>query len=157
MNDFRSIVIWLGRVLANALAGGLAFAIVGAFCGATTGFVTEVAAKDLEYAFAVAAYGAMVGAICGVVGVFIHFVAAATARPEKPWKRFVRLTARMTIGQLLGTLGIITAFFTFNLITSQMNNGSFSRAVNENWVFIMYSAPALMILGAIAAAILGRD
>ena len=157
MNNARIVAIWLGRALANALAGGLAFAIVGAFCGALTGFVTEVAAKDLEYAFAVAAYGAMVGAICGVVGVFIHFIVAATARPEKPWRGFVRLTARIAIGQLLGTLGIITAFLAFNLISSQINNESFSRAVNENWVFIMYSAPALMIIGAIAGAVFKRD
>ena len=158
MNDVRSWAIWLGRVVANALAGGLAFAIVGLFCGALSGFIFGVIFEgSLGGSLIIASYGILVGMACGVAGVLIHLAAALVAEPGEFWEPFFNLTASVSLGQMWGTIAAIAAFVAFELIDSQIHQASFSTTVGEDVIFFCFFAPALMICGAIAGAIWKRD
>ena len=154
----RSLAIWSGRVVANAIAGGLAFSIIGALCGALTGFVLGFAWEgSSDSAFGVAYFGALVGAASGVVGLVIHLLAALPAPPGEFWKPFFDLTARVSWGQMWGTFLAITSFFAFELADSLVHNVSFAKTSQQDGIFIILFAPALMILGAVAGAIFKRD
>lgn len=154
----RLWAIWLGRVLANALAGGLAFAVVGAFCGGITGFILGFAwSGSMGDAFGGVYGGALVGVACGSVGFVIHLLPALPAPPGEFWQPFYDLTPRVAWGQFWGTILAITSFFAFEWVYALIHNVSFAKTFQGNEIFIALVAPALMILGAIAAAIFKRD
>lgn len=134
----RWFAIWLFRVIANALAGGLMFAFVGAFCGLIVGFMT-----GLGY------LGSIVGAACGVVGVFIYLIGAASAAPGNFWRPFLELTPRVAFGQMGGTIIAITSFFAYEFVVSRFRYADFLTIVGEDMIFFCLFAPALMICGAI--------
>ena len=158
MNDTRNFMVWLGRVLANSLAGGLAFAIVGAFCGGLTGFVMGLISDgSLSGGFGIAFYGALAGIACGFVGILVHLIAALTAPPDDFWQPFFDLTPRVAWGQLWGTVVAITAFYGFELVSSQIHRQNFVTTARGDGSFLILFAPAMMIFGAIAAAVLKRD
>lgn len=151
----RSLMIWLGRALANALAGGLAFAAVGAFCGgAAVFFLSMVTGGGL---IAGSLIGAIVGAVCGIAGIFIHLLPALRAEQGDFWEPFFDLTARVSFGQFWGTIGACTAFIGFELAKSQFNNVGFSDNVSEDILIFAFAAPLLMICGATVSAIFKRD
>ena len=150
--------MWLGRTLANALAGGLAFAVVGLFCGGGAGFIFGITSNgSLSDGYGIAFYGVIVGIICGVAGILIHFVGAACSRPDPFWQPFFDLTARVTWGQLCGTVLAITSFLIFEFIDARVKRASFGTTLREDAIFFCFFAPALMICGAIAGALWKRD
>ena len=155
----RLFAIWLGRVVANALAGGLAFAIVGAFCGGGAVFVLslfEVGALG-EGSFIGVPIGAIVGFVCGIAGLFIHLFSALKAEPGEFWQPFFDLTAPVSFGQFWGTVGACTAYLAFELLAALIRDTSFSAGVSEDMLLFAFGAPTIMICGAIAAAIFKRD
>ncbi len=155
----RLFAIWLIRVVANALAGGLAFAIVGAFCGGSAVFFIAL----FEYggmgegSFIGVPIGAIVGAVCGIAGIFIHLFPALRAESGEFWEPFFDLTARVSWGQMWGTIAACTAFIVIELVRSQFNNVGFSDNISEDFLIFAFAAPASMICGAIAGAIFKRD
>ena len=159
MNEFRFVLILLGRALASALAGGLAFAVVGAFCGGGAVFIVSLFEPDAwsEGAFIGIPIGAGVGFFCGIAGIFIHLFPAVYAEPGEFWKTFLDLTARVALGQLWGTLGACAAYLVFELICSQIRGNGFSDSVAEDMLFFAVGAPLFMIFGAIVAAVLKRE
>ena len=152
-------VVFLGRIVANTLAGALAFAVVGAFCGGGAVFIISLFESNAlgEGAFAGIPIGAGVGFMCGIAGIFIHLFPAIYAEPGESWKPFLDLTARVAFGQFWGTLGACTAYFVFELIYSPMRGNGFSAGVSEDLLFFAFGAPLIMIFGAITAAVLKRD
>ena len=159
MNNARVLAIWLSRVLANALAGGLAFALVGAFCGGGAVFIISLFESNAlgEGAFAGIPIGAGVGFMCGIAGIFIYLFPAVYAEPGEFWEPFLDLTARVAFGQFWGTLGACTAYLAFELIYSPIRGNRFSAGVSEDLLLFAFGAPLIMIFGAITAAILKRD
>ncbi len=158
MNDFRAVMMWLGRMIANALMGGLAFAVVGAFCGGGAALFVELLCGGWgEGVFPGVPVGAFVGVACGVVGIFIHLFSAIGAEPDEFWEPFFNLTARVSFGQLWGTVGACAAFLFLVWMRSLSTHSSFSANANEGALLFAVGAPALMIFGAIAAAVLKRD
>lgn len=155
MRLFASVLGW---ALANAIVGGVAFAVVGAFCGALTGFSLDIASNGaLNGAFDLAAYGAIVGVACGILSVPVHGFYALFAPPDEFLQPCFDLIPRLAFGQLWGTIIALTGFFALELVSSQTHTISFALKVREDGLLIILFAPALMILGAIAAAIFKRD
>ena len=148
MNNARTFAIWLGRVAANALAGGLAFAFVGAFCGGGAVFLISLLGAG---AFGGILIGAIAGFTCGIAGIFIHLFPAMKAKPGDFWEPFFDLAAPIAFGQFWGTVVACAAYLAIELIASQF--GGF----DENLPLFSVGAPILMIIGAIAAAVFKRD
>lgn len=158
MSNARLLMIWLGRALANALAGGLAFAVVGAFCGGIAALSIELLESGLsERSFIGFPIGAIVGAFCGIAGIFIYIIPALRAEPGEFWEPFLDLKARVSWGQIWGTTAACTAFITSELVRSLFNQARFSDNIGEDMLLFAFSAPILMIFGAIASAIFKRD
>ena len=165
MNNARLFALWLIRVLANALAGGLAFAVVGAFCGGGAVLFPALIICLLEHigmgegSILGVIIGASLGTICGIAVIFIHLFFALGAEPGEFWQPFVGLTARISWGQIGGTIAASAAFVAFELVRSQFNRVEFSNNIGKDCIPILstFFVPISMILGAIAAAILGRD
>ena len=159
LNNTRIFAIWLGRVLANALVGGLAFAVVGAFCGGGAAFIVSLfeAGALSQGAFIGVPFGAIVGFVCGIAGIFIHLFPALKAEPGDFWEPFFDLTAPIAFGQFWGTVGACTAYLAFELIAAPIRGTSLSTGVSEDMLIFAFGASILMICGAIASAILRRD
>ena len=159
MNNARVFAIWLGRALANALAGGLAFALVGAFCGGGAVFTVALfeAGAPGQGSFIGVPIGVVVGAMCGVAGIFIHLFPALRAESGEFWQPFFDLTARVAFGQFWGTVSACTAYLTFEFIFSRIRGIPFSSGISEDMLIFAVIAPTLMICGAIASAIFKRD
>ena len=152
----RLVASLLGWALVNAIVGGVAFAIVGSFCGALTGFTLGLVSKgSFDSAFGIAAGGAIVGIACGILSVPAHGIYALFAPPDEFLQPCFDLIPRLAFGQLWGTVIAITGFFAFESVSS--NGVNFVKAVEKNSILMVLFAPSLMIFGAIAAAVLKRD
>ena len=159
IKELRYVLACLAQIIANTLMGGLAFAVVGAICGA--GAVIIVSLFDFgalgEGAFIGVPIGAIVGFTCGIAGIFIHLFCSLRAEPDDFWRPFLELTARVACGQFWGTLSACTAYLVFELIYSTIRGNGFSAGVSEDLLFFAFGAPLIMIFGAIIAAVLKRD
>lgn len=153
MSNIRLFMIWLSRVVANAFAGGLAFAIVGAFCGGAMGLL-------LGLIIGVGGAGAMIGAATGVVGILIYAIATMGEPPGDLFEPFFEITARIAFGQVWGTIAACSAFLAFELVRSMLNGIGFSQFFNnvgDDIPLMMLIAPLLMIGGATISVIFKRD
>ena len=158
MNEFRFVLSLLARALANALAGGLAFAIVGAFCGGGAAFALIFGSTfSFGAALGLSPYGAVVGAMCGIVGVIIHFFVAVLARPGDFWEPLLESTKNIAFGQSWGTIAAVASFFVFESARSLLSGSNFARSFAGDMPAVFVAAPAMMVFGAIAAAVLKRD
>ena len=150
------------RVLLNALIGGLAFAIIGAVCGgavgATLGFIHDkILGYGHSYLRLYAQGGVMVGVLSGVFGAMICGTFAFYEKPERATNLLIALIGRVAVGQVLGVLGATTAFFAYELVRRQFVDERLIFLITGDEQFLLLGAPALMICGAIAAALTKRD
>lgn len=152
----RLVANVLGWALANAILGGVEFAIVGACCGAVTGFTLGLFFEgSLDNAFGGAAVGSTIGAACGILSVPVRGFHALFAPPDEFLQPCFDLIPRLALGQVWGTIVALTGFFAFELVRS--NGVSFAEAVERDAMLMILFAPALMIIGAGMAAIFKRD
>ncbi len=153
------------RVLANALIGGLLFAIVGALCLGAGGFLLGTALDRVglgnilifpHFAAEGAESGVLMGVISGIVGCFIFGIAALKISPTffMPLHDF---WARVSLGQFLGALSAGATFLIYEYINARVQGQRLAQNVLADLPLITYSAPILMICGAIAAALTKRD
>lgn len=158
----RLFAIWLGRVLANALAGGLAFAVVAAlclgFCGGVTGwFLGESAEVKLIVAkFGVNA-GVVIGGFSGVFGLIIFAIVAAKSKSEQFFGPLQNFLGCVTSGQVIGIVTAVAITLVFQLANAYLYHRALSAGIYSNAFLILLGTTALMIGGAIAAAIFKRD
>ena len=151
------------RVLANALAGGVLFALLGALCIGSGGWLTGaiidfsgVTGEGPVYARQGAQMGVYLGVVSGVVGVLVFGIAALKAAPGELFAPLRALGGRVALGQVLGTLGAATFFFLFEAVQSHLQSQPFGFKVFGGAILIMFGAPVLMICGAIAGALSKR-
>ncbi len=150
-----------GRVVANALVGGLIFAVVAAFClglgGALTGWILNPATNSGDhYALIGAKMGVAQGVVSGVVGALIYAVIAFKTAPGRCFEPLFAGLSWVAAGQIGGVLIAATAFFAVELAKSQLQSRPFDQAVGGDVMFIFLGAPALMVCGAIAGALSKR-
>ena len=163
-NDARWIAMWAWRVLANALVGGFATAMVGALCGGAVGsFITFVISLllgefGIDMIFGkLTVFGATLGLASGIVGLFIFAIAAWRATPNHFLMPFRELKRRVFLGQALATLLVCASFVVFEFLKSNLQNISFAAQLINEGHYLLVGAPILMICGAIAGALSKRD
>ncbi len=164
-SDARWMTILAGRVLANALVGGITFAFVGALCVGLAGGIIGIALDGWSRTFSPAAgygffgafIGAKVGAFDGIVGVFLFAIATIRAKPGRLLKPFSALIGRVITGQITGTMGALTSFMIFEFVKTLIISRGFSQNVFDDLLWILFGTPILMICGAIAGALTKRD
>lgn len=160
MSNARIFAVWLGRVVANAIAGGLAFAVVGAFCGGIVGvcFGALCYSFNVDVMWRSARLGAYVGLASGVFGVLIYAIAAFTATPGDLFSPFHSLKKRVCLGQIFGTFLSCASFIVFECGKAALQKITLAQALNSNdAIYFICIAPITMILGAIAGAIFKRE
>ena len=156
--------MWAWRVLANALVGGFAVAIVGALCsGAAGSFLTFIISLVTgEFGIGMifgklTVFGATLGLVSGVIGIFIFAIAAWSAAVGPLLMPFCELKQRVFLGQLLGTLLASASFFVFEFLKSNLQNVAFADELKNEGHYLLLGAPISMICGAIAGALTKRD
>ena len=157
---------WLGplasRVVSHGILGGLLTAIVGAVCvgaaGAAIGAILDVASAPAQWDGGFMMPGAFVGmslgAWSGILGAIIYGIGAAKAGPGRCIREFTALCARVSLGQFVGTLSALTCYLAFAFVVSQIKTQPFIGTVEDNAELIVWGAPALMMCGALAGALL---
>ena len=165
-SDARWMTKLAGRVLANAIIGGMAFALVGAFCvGLSGGFVGTAldyggllgAQGENGFGFPCAFAGAETGALSGIIGAVLFAIATIRAMPGRILAPLNALIGHITWGQIFGTASAFTSFMAFELVKTLINHQGLAPNIFDDLVWILYGAPLLMICGAIAAALTKRD
>lgn len=157
---------WIGilaaRVASHALAGGLGAAGVGAICialaGALTGAVIDVQGMPSHWDAGMVPAGFFVGAVLGGIGggVAGMIAFALLGFLRVPDRHFLPRRATFLAiwsGQICGTLGICFTFFLFAAMAAPVAGKSFSASVDTYLMWIMFGAPAAMIIGEIAGAV----
>ena len=164
-SDARWMKVLSTRVLANAIIGGLLFAIVGALCLGTGGFLLGTALDRAglgnilifpHFAAEGADSGVLMGAISGIVGCFIFGIAALRVSPNF-FTPLRNLWARVALGQFMGALSAGATFLLCEYINARVQGQRLSQNVLADLPLITYAAPILMICGAIAGALSKRD
>ena len=157
--------IFAGRVAANALAGGFAFALVGAICLGFGGWILGAALDRAglnnylnfhHYAADGADAGVALGAGSGIVGALIFGLAALQSAP-RIFAPVRALFWRVALGQFLGVVGAATFFALYEYLNARWHGQRLASNVLQDVSLILWGAPVLMICGAIAAALTKRD
>ncbi len=152
-----------GRVLCNALAGGVLVAIVGAFClgiaGASAFAVLDFLVYGkvmggMQHGFRLSSFGSAIGF---VLGLLIFGIAAVKTPPGRLFAPLQRFVGRVALGQLLGTLGALSFFAVLVVAKAQLQNQSLAKTVSADLIFIAFGVPITMICGAIAGALSKRE
>ena len=153
-----------GRVLVNALVGGLISSIAGAFCLILFSIFGDWLFNLLPGALMLGGEqeDIMLSIILGVVlggipGVFIYGIAAFKAKPTPFFAPLRWLTKRVVIGQIVGTLIACFSYLIFTFIVAQTQTQSFLTTVGDNFNLLPLSTFVLLVCGAIAAALTQRD
>ena len=126
--------------------------------GAAIGVILDVASTPATWNGGFMMPGAFVGmslgAWSGILGVIIFGVSAAKAGPGRCIREFTALCARVSLGQFAGTLAALTCYLAMALVISQIKTQPFIGTVEDNADWIVWGAPALMMCGALAGALL---
>ena len=150
------------RVAVHVIAGALATALVGALCvgaaGAVTGWILDLrstpATWDDGFTLVGALLGLTWGAYSGVVGAIICGWAGLTAPPSRSLWPARALLRHPILGQVAGTGLASATFFAWELVQAQLTGPAFGRGVERDVGWILFGAPALMLCGAIAGALI---
>ena len=153
-----------GRVLTNAIVGGVIIAIIGALCVATAGaffgWMMDIRstppAWNMGFMGPGAFLGAFLGAWSGFVGALAGAVAALGDNSTRPLATLRALLNRVALGQLLATLGAVSSYLLLALAIAQIKGDPFIGTVEDNLELAIYGAPITMICGAIAGALWKR-
>ena len=156
--------VLVGRVLANALFGGVLAATVG-----TIGLGASGASQDWlgNSVFPFPAnspgrydlfnvsvlFGISVGLILGAL---IFGIAAGKSAPGRLFAPLKELAWRVSLGQLVGIAGAASSFYAFEAVKATLNNESFAYSASLDMAGLLFGAPVLMICGAIAGALSKR-
>ncbi|MBW3635800.1 MAG: hypothetical protein KY445_04940 [Armatimonadetes bacterium] len=164
MNEKSPRWMWvlLGRVVSYAVLGALATAFFGALLmavsGAVVGGIIDWSRRPLagEMVFLGALFGADFGAqgggIAGLIAFGILGFRSATRRSFLPPKAFL---VSVVVGMSAATLAVMTSYFVGCALLWLVIGGTFVSFVNGGVFFIMFGAPAMMMCGAIAGALVG--
>ena len=158
------IAKFAGRVLANALLGGIFVAITGALCVATSGalfgWILDIrstpATWDGGFMGPGLFLGLSLGAWSGILGALVGGVAASKARPGALLAP-LSVLKRVALGQLLGTLAALSSYLIFALAVAQLNAQPFVGTVEDNLELAIFGVPILMNCGAIVGALWQRE
>ena len=151
----------LRRAGAHLIVGAGATAFVGAFCigalGAGCGYVLDLgslpASWDDGFTLVGASLGASLGAWAGVVGALVCGRAGVVAPASRHILPPRALLQPVVLGQIAGTLVAGATFFLWEVLQAQNTGLSFGRTVEQDLHLIVWGAPALMLCGAVAGAL----
>ena len=154
----------LGRVLTNAIVGGVVAAIAGALCVATAGaffgWIMDLRSTppswDSGFLFPGAWVGARLGVWSGFIGAIVGGVAALGDNSTRPLEKLRALLNRVALGQLLATLGAVSSYLLLALVIAQIKGDPFTGTVEDNLELAIYGVPVSMVCGAIAGALWKR-
>ena len=153
-----------GRVLVNAVIGGVITALMGAACmAAARGIVGAIinhsgkrgGGGGNSAVFACGRLGAIIGLTGGLVGMLIFAVSAARTASLPLFTPLRSLAGRVALGQVVGTLGCATSFLLAAFVISQSQTRPLKLVIFENWLWLCGGAPLLMMCG--AGALTKRD
>ena len=165
LGAMKSDALWtmllLGRVLANALLGGLLCAIFGAFGCAIVGQLAEIIfsfelSKNADGIHALS-FG-FIGFVAGLTfGTLIFATHAFRAPPGHLFEPFCGIVAGVLCGQFVGALAFSSSFYLIEFARALLTKRFIASLLLEDLIFAYVGAPALMICGAIAGALSKRD
>ena len=163
MRQNRWAAQWVWRVLGNALAGGVWFAVVGAACLGAGGYLVgaiidfaRVTGEGNVYAAQGARLGVSLGMVSGLAGAVIFGVATLKAGPGRFWRPLQELAMRVAWGQIAATLATGSGYLIFAWINAHAQGQRFAIHVSGNVLPLLLGAPLLMIGGAIIGALSKR-
>ncbi len=153
--------ILLRRVVSYAVLGGLATAFVGALLiaasGAVVGWILNWSARPLGETVVLGAifgafFGGQGGGIAGLIAFGILGFRSATRSSFLPPKACL---VPVLIGMGAATLAVMTSYFAGCALLWLVRGGTFVSFVDDSVFYILFAAPAVMVCGAIAGALVG--